>query len=61
LTGEVEARFPEETEIPRPPNWGGFILRPDEFEFWQGRPARLHDRFRYTVEGTGWRIERLAP
>ena len=61
LTGEVEAMFPEETEIPRPPNWGGFILRPDEFEFWQGRPARLHDRFRYSDGPGDWRIERLAP
>lgn len=47
---------------PRPPRWGGLRLVPEEFEFWQSRPDRLHDRFRYTPrpEG-GWRIERLAP
>lgn len=47
---------------PRPPYWGGLRLVPEEFEFWQSRPDRLHDRFRYTLrpEG-GWRIERLAP
>jgi len=61
LTGEVAAKYPEGSEIPRPPNWGGFLLRPDQFEFWQGRPARLHDRFRYSAEAGGWRIERLAP
>jgi pyridoxamine 5'-phosphate oxidase len=47
---------------PRPPFWGGLRLVPEEFEFWQSRPNRLHDRFRYTPrpEG-GWQIERLAP
>ncbi len=60
-TREVAARYPEGTTIPRPPTWGGFVLRPDEFEFWQGRPARLHDRFRYLAEADGWRVERLAP
>lgn len=57
---EAEARFAGR-EIPRPDNWGGFLLRPDEIEFWQGQVARLHDRFLYTREGAGWRIERLAP
>ena len=56
----VEARFGDR-EIPRPEGWGGFILRPDEVEFWQGQVGRLHDRFLYTREGEGWRIERLAP
>jgi pyridoxamine 5'-phosphate oxidase len=60
LVREVEARFGER-EIPRPEGWGGFILRPDEIEFWQGQVGRLHDRFLYTREGEGWRIERLAP
>jgi pyridoxamine 5'-phosphate oxidase len=48
-------------EIPMPPYWGGYRLLPNRFEFWQGRPNRLHDRFRYLlVEGT-WQIDRLAP
>jgi len=48
-------------EIPLPPHWGGFRLAPDEIEFWQGRPNRLHDRFVYLKELEGWRIERLSP
>ena len=49
-------------EVPRPPYWGGYVLRPTRVEFWQGRPNRLHDRFRYTRQPDGgWLIERLAP
>jgi pyridoxamine 5'-phosphate oxidase len=58
---EAEARFGGEAEVPRPDFWGGYRLSPEEIEFWQGQEARLHDRFRYTREGSGWRIERLAP
>ena len=58
---ELESRYEGRT-IPMPPNWGGFLLSPDTFEFWQGRPNRLHDRLRYTLLAEGqWRIERLSP
>jgi pyridoxamine 5'-phosphate oxidase len=47
--------------IPRPQHWGGYILVPDLFEFWQGRKNRLHDRFEYLLENGNWKIRRLAP
>ena len=47
-------------EIPRPPSWGGYRVSPEEFEFWQGRPNRLHDRLRYRKHQGGWSIERLS-
>lgn len=50
-----------EGEIPLPDFWGGIRVRAHEYEFWQGRPSRLHDRFRYIEDGDGWRIDRLAP
>ena len=57
---ELEKKFPD--EIPLPPNWGGFILRPERIEFWQGRPSRLHDRFSYARQpDNSWKLERLAP
>ncbi|MCF7559967.1 pyridoxamine 5'-phosphate oxidase [Sabulilitoribacter multivorans] len=52
----------EGKEIPRPIHWGGYIVKPVEFEFWQGRPNRLHDRIRYTLqEDFNWSINRLSP
>lgn len=49
-------------EVPRPDHWGGYLVRPVAIEFWQGRPNRLHDRIRYTLqEDYNWKIERLAP
>jgi pyridoxamine 5'-phosphate oxidase len=57
---EMEKKFPG--EIPLPPNWGGYVLKPERVEFWQGRPSRLHDRFQYTKQpGDSWKLERLAP
>jgi pyridoxamine 5'-phosphate oxidase len=57
---KLSENFPGEN-IPRPANWGGFILKPLSIEFWQGRPSRLHDRILYTQESNNWKIERLAP
>jgi pyridoxamine 5'-phosphate oxidase len=48
-------------EIPKPPHWGGIRVIPEEIEFWQGRPSRLHDRLRYQLVAGKWQIDRLAP
>ena len=57
---EMQSRF-QSDDVPLPPHWGGYRLDPDSVEFWRGREHRLHDRFRYTRDGTGWRLERLWP
>jgi pyridoxamine 5'-phosphate oxidase len=66
--GDLDARFEEleklysDKPVPRPPHWGGFRVIPTMIEFWQGRPDRLHDRFRYRLrEPSDWIIERLSP
>lgn len=51
----------KDKDIPMPPFWGGYRLKPERFEFWQGRNRRLHDRFLYSREGNVWKIERLSP
>ncbi len=57
---EMETRFADQ-DVPLPPYWGGYRVRPDVVEFWQGRRGRMHDRLVYRREGEGWRILRLAP
>jgi pyridoxamine 5'-phosphate oxidase len=57
---ELQARYAE-ADVPLPPFWGGYRLAPDRFEFWQGRPSRLHDRICYEPADSGWSITRLAP
>ena len=62
-TQQLEAKYPQGTEVPRPENWGGFLLRPDAVEFWQGQSSRLHDRIKFHRENleSEWVIERLSP
>jgi len=57
---ELEIQY-KDIEIPKPEFWGGYLVRPVNFEFWQGRPNRLHDRIFYEKESTNWIIKRLAP
>jgi pyridoxamine 5'-phosphate oxidase len=64
---ELDRRYKElaqelgDADVPRPAHWGGYLLRPDVIEFWQGRDSRMHDRFLYSRQREGWGIERLAP
>lgn len=57
---ELKARWPE-GDVPRPPHWGGYRVRPDVIEFWTHRDDRLHDRIRYRHKRGGWAVDRLAP
>lgn len=58
---EIEARFPDENDVPCPDFWGGYELTPTYLEFWQGRQGRLHDRLRYLAEDGEWSLDRLSP
>src|SRR6185436_6994030 len=56
---ELTKKYEAHENIPRPPHWGGFLLKPIYFEFWQGRPNRLHDRIVYVLTKGKWKIKRL--
>ena len=57
---ELEKKY-KGKEVPKPKDWGGYLVKPIEIEFWQGRPNRLHDRIQYKLEGVDWKIKRLQP
>jgi pyridoxamine 5'-phosphate oxidase len=59
-TEELKKKYPE-GHVPRPPNWGGYSVKPVNYEFWIGRENRLHDRFLYEKQNEGWQISRLSP
>ena len=56
---EFMEKYPE--NVPMPDYWGGYLVKPESIEFWQGRPSRLHDRIRFTKKGNTWTIERISP
>jgi len=56
---EFMEKYPE--NVPMPDHWGGYLVKPESIEFWQGRPSRLHDRIRFTKKANTWAIERIAP
>lgn len=58
---KINRQFADADTIPVPPHWGGWRIRPDSVEFWQGRPDRMHDRLRFVPRGDGWWVQRLAP
>ena len=58
---ELEKIYENRDTLPLPAHWGGYLVKAEYFEFWQGRSSRLHDRFEYRKENDGWEINRLAP
>ncbi len=59
---EIAEKYKDSEALPRPPHWGGYAVKPEKIEFWQGRPSRLHDRILYSLTDSKiWKIERLAP
>jgi pyridoxamine 5'-phosphate oxidase len=58
---EFATLYPKGTAVPKPENWGGYVVAPTSFEFWQGRHSRLHDRIRYLQKNGGWEVLRLYP
>jgi pyridoxamine 5'-phosphate oxidase len=56
---EFMDKYPE--NVPMPDHWGGYLVKPESIEFWQGRPSRLHDRIRFTKKSNAWTIERISP
>lgn len=58
---DLQKKYPEGTQVPIPPHWGGYEITPDFVEFWQGRESRLHDRIAFTSHDNAWNVVRLAP
>jgi pyridoxamine 5'-phosphate oxidase len=58
---ELVKKYKDDKHLPLPDFWGGYKVTPNKIEFWQGRPDRLHDRLRYTINGNTWKLERIAP
>ena len=58
---ELAEKYPQGSVVPKPENWGGYLVKPSSVEFWQGRYSRLHDRLRFNLSGSNWSLERLSP
>ena len=58
---ELAEKYPQGSVVPKPENWGGYLVKPSSIEFWQGRYSRLHDRLRFNLSGSNWSLERLSP